>query len=103
MRRWAIVPSIGFAAFIAGFLAASFSALRSAALPLAGAGFVAFAAGLLALQFFVVRCPSCSGALGRIAASFPGFPFRFSKRIRFCPYCGLDLDTALDAVTRAVG
>ena len=38
-----------------------------------------------------LRCPSCSGNLGRATMAY-GSPFSISKSIRYCPFCNADLD-----------
>ena len=47
-----------------------------------------------------IRCFQCRSRIGYILA-YGGSPFWVSKRLRFCPYCGLELDTPLASVTRA--
>jgi hypothetical protein len=57
-------------------------------------GVVFFAAGALYLHFRV-RCPSCGGPIGRAISSSSG-TFTISRRIRFCPLCGVALDAQLE-------
>ena len=51
-------------------------------------------AGVL-YMLFGIRCPQCRGTLGHMSKyqirAFWGIP----KRIRFCPFCGVDLDSEL--------
>ena len=57
-------------------------------------GFVVFFAGTLYLLFFL-RCPRCRGAIGYVVTYLSG-PFSISRRIRFCPFCGVALDSELE-------
>jgi hypothetical protein len=61
-------------------------------------GFVVFLAGIVYLQFFL-RCPACRAALG-YTVIYSGSPFSISRKIRFCPFCGIALDSELE--TKAV-
>ncbi len=40
---------------------------------------------------FGIRCPKCNNYLGVIISYFGG-PFAISKKINYCPYCGIKLD-----------
>jgi hypothetical protein len=57
-------------------------------------GVLVFAVGALYLNFRV-HCPSCHGPIGRAIGSSGG-PFTISRRIRFCPLCGVALDTEVE-------
>jgi len=57
-------------------------------------GFVVFLAGTLYLLFFL-RCPACAGAIG-YTVSYSSSPFSISRKIRFCPFCGIALDSELE-------
>src|SRR6266849_7058553 len=56
-------------------------------------GFVVFFAGTLYLVFFI-RCPACRGAIG-YTVSYASSPFSISRKIRFCPFCGIAVDSKL--------
>ena len=56
-------------------------------------GFVMFAGAIL-YQLFAIRCPRCRGNLGGPLAYASG-PIGVSRRVRFCLYCGVELDTAI--------
>jgi len=58
-------------------------------------GVVAFVAGALYL-LFLVRCPHCRGRIGQVIGSWGG-PFSISPKVRFCPLCGVALDTEIEA------
>jgi hypothetical protein len=55
-------------------------------------GFVLSVIGILAL-ITRVRCPACGAQLG-YATLTPGGPFSVSDKFRYCPQCGVSLDTA---------
>jgi hypothetical protein len=53
---------------------------------------VAFAAALYSL--FFLRCPACAERIGYIVSLTR--PFSISPKIRFCPFCGIALDSELE-------
>jgi hypothetical protein len=55
--------------------------------------FVGLAIMLLAWAhaFYGIKCPKCKERWGFLAMYGGGF-FSVSKKIRFCPFCGHDLD-----------
>jgi len=63
---------------------------------LCAVGFIVMAAGVI-YHFVKIRCPSCRGPLCH-ALNWPPTRglFRFSARIRFCPFCGVSLDKTLE-------
>jgi hypothetical protein len=89
-RTVSIITYTGFVIFIAGM----FFGVGKNELPVIGlVGFgVAFITVVYA--FFGIRCPKCGGGWGYIAM-YLGHPFAISKKIRFCPYCGVELDRNL--------
>lgn len=38
-----------------------------------------------------IRCPRCRNFLGPITSYF-GWPFSISKKINYCPFCGIKMD-----------
>ena len=87
-----------------GFCAAGASWLLVAALmftreeappvPVLFVGMGIFMAAIIFLNF-AIRCVRCGGNLGlTIAPALISF-FRGKRRISFCPYCGISLDTSL--------
>lgn len=87
--RLLALPALGFVMAIAGAIAATRTLVPGWS-PLVG---FALAGIGVVLLYSKVRCPGCDGALSQlfIETSSPWY-----KRARFCPYCGLDLDTPLD-------
>ena len=69
-------------------------ALTAGAHAAAGGG-VAAAVPAVAGQFGVLRCPWCRGNLGRLLMN-AGW-WRVAPKVRFCPYCGAELDDETDA------
>ena len=62
--------------------------------------FVGFGAAFIAIFYaqIGIKCPSCRNSWGYIAM-YKGFEFsnpfkifRISKKIRYCPFCGIDID-----------
>lgn len=51
--------------------------------------------------FFGMRCPKCKGQWGYIAM-YSGNPFAISKKIKFCPYCGVNLDLEMSQLSTDV-
>ena len=58
-------------------------------------GFAVFFAGNWYL-LFLLRCPRCRGRIGGTVSYLSG-PFSISRKIRFCPFCGVALDSELEA------
>ena len=56
------------------------------------AGFAIFAVSMVYL-FWRIRCPRCRHLLTPIMSY--GSPLAISKEIKFCPFCGIDIDTEL--------
>jgi hypothetical protein len=57
--------------------------------PLVGA--VVFAVCILQVMY-TIKCPRCEGNLGQATMNYSS-PFSIGKAIRYCPFCGVDLDT----------
>src|SRR5262245_6109755 len=90
-RTGAIVTYLGFGWFLA------WMALTRAEPPwlfVAFRGLVVFFAGTWYLVF-LLRCPSCRGRIG-YTVSYMSSPFSVSRKIRFCPFCGVALDSQLE-------
>lgn len=41
---------------------------------------------------FGIRCPKCKGTLGYALCWPPGKWLDISRKIKFCPFCGIELD-----------
>ncbi len=87
--------------FGAGLFALSFAAWQGFGLPgdVMICGVVGFAIAWLTMAgayVFGIRCPCCRNRLTHLVLADQGFhlnPFRLNPRIRFCPFCGADMDT----------
>jgi len=89
-RKASIVTYSGLALFALGMLSGTGGQmLFIVAIP----GFVVFFAGTLYLLFFL-RCPVCGEAIGYML-SYSSRPFSIPRKIRFCPFCGIALDSEL--------
>ena len=58
-------------------------------------GVVVFVATVFAVQKLLFRCPWCRGNLGALLSQ-KGL-WRIDPKVRFCPYCGTDLDDPVGA------
>jgi hypothetical protein len=67
---------------------------KSARFPIVPFFGFAFAFVSMFYSFWGIRCPNCKGNLGIMAMSY-GSPFSVSKKIKYCPFCGIDIDTEL--------
>lgn len=53
-------------------------------------------------SFFVlygIRCPGCGGRIGYVLNA-QGHFFGVSKKLRYCPYCGADMDSPIILLER---
>ena len=87
-RRYAAVVNLGVLVFIGGAIA-GVSGSRLFALALAA--FIVCGLGGLFVEL-CVRCPHCRGKLGLVLGSI-GRPFTIPAALRFCPFCGVALDS----------
>jgi hypothetical protein len=95
-RTGAIITYLGLSWFVA------LMALSGAQPPwlfIAFPGLAVFFVGTWYLLFFL-RCPSSRGRIG-YTVSYMSSPFSVSRKIRFCPFCGVALDSEL-GVSRVV-
>ncbi len=44
---------------------------------------------------FGIKCPKCRGNIG-ILVMHLGSPFTSSKNIKYCPFCGVNIDTGIN-------
>ena len=42
-----------------------------------------------------IRCSSCQNRIGQLITPIGGSPFSVSRKLRFCPFCGVDLDAQI--------
>ncbi len=61
-------------------------------------GFALFAASTL-YQFYGIRCLRCFGRIGHTLSYSD--PFSLPSGYSFCPFCGISLDTDIDATPGA--
>lgn len=80
----------GMAFFIIGMIFSD----KSGALPMIP--FIGFGVAFVSMvyAFLRIRCPNCKGNFGYLAM-YAGNPFSLSKKIKYCPFCGIDIDTEL--------
>jgi hypothetical protein len=90
-RKAAIVTYAGFALLMLGALAAvANESLVVLALP----GFAIFMGGTLFL-YYGIRCPRCRARVGHVV-NFHWNPFAVPPKMRFCPFCGVALDSQFE-------
>jgi hypothetical protein len=84
-----VVAYCGMAFFVLGMILSD----KSSGLPILP--FVGFPIFLLSIAyvFWGIRCPRCRYRLTPITSY--GNPFSISKKIKYCPFCGIDIDTEL--------
>jgi hypothetical protein len=60
--------------------------------------FIGFAIFLISILyvFWGIRCPNCRQHLTPITSY--GSPFSVSKKIKYCPFCGIDIDSELKEI-----
>jgi hypothetical protein len=91
-RRAAILATLGFALFAGGgfFMGSTHESLMWLI-------FVGFAmAGTGIVLILSIHCPKCPGRIGYVLNARIGSPFSVSRDFRFCPFCGVDLDSPLE-------
>jgi len=89
-RKAVITAASGMSLFAASLL---FSRYYKGFFSMAAIGFVIAAAAILFLQFGL-SCPRCRGRIGNVINHSLG-PFTVSPKIRYCPFCGVALDSDL--------
>jgi len=90
-RNATVVAYTGLAVFA---LAMAISAGERPWVVVAVMGFAVFAAGTIYL-LFLLKCPACGGRIG-YTVSYPSGPFSVSRKIRYCPFCGVSLDSEVE-------
>jgi len=64
-------------------------------------GFAGLFITLIYTYYKGIRCPKCENAWGFLAIQTGG-PFSLSKELRFCPFCGVNLDSDLNGHSNEV-
>ncbi len=97
-KRWiATAACTGLVLFVGG-TAVTPQLLPQTSQWLIGVGLAGFALGFLAMVYgstFAFRCPKCRAWWSYIAMSHG--MFSLDRRIKYCPYCGFDVDLELPA------
>jgi hypothetical protein len=92
--RIMVVALLGFAIGAAGVILAQLKVLnvepRFAVLP----GGALFTLALLYANLFAFRCPRCGGRWEALAMGRGSF-FALDRSLRYCPFCGADIDAEL--------
>ncbi len=89
-RTLDIVAVSGFAVFGIGLVSMERARYLST---IAVIGFLIFFGAIL-YSFYGIKCLKCKGQFGYIVMSM-GTLFSVSKKIKYCPFCGVDIDTEL--------
>ena len=94
-RRIMVVALLGFVIGATGVILAQQNVLdvepRFAMLP----GGAVFLLALLYANLFAFRCPRCKGHWAALAMQGSQSFFALDRRIRYCPFCGEDIDTEM--------
>jgi len=61
-------------------------------------GFSVFFVSISFYGYWAMRCPHCKGNLGHFL--YYGPPFSVSKKVKYCPFCGVDVDIELEDKNR---
>ena len=56
--------------------------------------------GIVALLLARTKCPRCKGSLYGLVGNI-AFPLFRQKRVRYCPYCGVNFDEPLKQIGKA--
>src|SRR5437867_5433156 len=89
------VVFVGFALFVAALVADKGLGMPEWVWVFGLAGFGVAWLTMMGAWIIGFRCPQCSGRLTPLL--FYSGRFRLDPRIRFCPYCGKDLDSECEA------
>jgi hypothetical protein len=59
-------------------------------------GLLGFALAFVSIVYLImgIRCPRCRERIGQLRA-YVGGPFSVPRKLRFCPICGVDLDSPI--------
>jgi|SRR5437016_1552392 len=95
-RIAAVIMYTGLALFVAVGILSMRNEKLATLIPLAMVPFM----GALLYILYGMRCPRCRGWIASIIA-YGGSPFSVSRKLRFCPFCGVSLDDQCDARSTA--
>jgi hypothetical protein len=91
-RKAMILGYSGLAFFVLGMIFSD----KSTTLPIPPfIGFAIFSLSLLYV-FWGIRCPECGHHLAPITTY--GSPFSISRKNKYCPFCGIDMDSELEEI-----
>jgi len=78
-----------------------FSFTASATQSLALLPFIPFFgfAGCILYLYYGIRCPRCRNPVAYLTYMNRGGYFRLSKNIKFCPFCGIEMDKDMAQVS----
>jgi ammonia channel protein AmtB len=97
-RRLLIITWSGIALFILGILLSE----KLGSTPLIPfVGFAVFCVSITLYGYWAMRCPHCKGNLGHFL--YYGPPFSVSNKVKYCPFCGVDIDMELEEQNRVTG
>jgi phage FluMu protein Com len=91
-RRIFIVAYAGFAVFVGGIVLGTVHGGPPHPIAIVGF-FIAFAAMMSA--YIILKCPKCKAHMGLFLVQ-SGNPFGVQKKMKFCPYCGTDIDETIE-------
>jgi hypothetical protein len=96
-RRIMVVALVGFASAATGAVLTQSNVLnvepQFAVLP----GMVVVVLALLYANLFAFRCPRCECGWATLVMQGSRSLVGLDRRIRYCPFCGVDIDTELGA------
>jgi len=78
--------------FSFGFFVMSLNGKAQQLNPVVFVGFIPFLGSILYLNFGI-HCPKCKSRLGTLLLYSLDMKISLSKKFRFCPFCGVDLDS----------
>ena len=95
IRKLQIFSLLSFAVFFGSiFLAQAQNRLW----PITIVAFVLFFGATL-YRFYGIRCPHCGGAIG-MSITQSGAGFSIPKKFRFCPFCGIALESEMQETNK---
>lgn len=99
-RRAMGIAYVGVGLFVLAILGGQALGQPDAAKLIALPAFAISLFGMMYIQFFGIRCPWCQGNLSSLAMQKGGVSF--NRQVRYCPFCGHDLNGELAATAEEV-